>query len=117
MSPVHTLYNYLFLNVMSFLNYINSGIFNRYWQYKRRQLKNMSTYKMIALDLDETVLTRSKEISTENRKWIHRAYNECGIVAFVTVRGNKAVKDIYESLGIVISKDLIRWAEMWTKTR
>ena len=101
---------------MSFLNDINSGIFNRYWEYKRRQLKNMSTYKMIALDLDETVLTRNKEISTENRKWIHRAYNEGVIVAIATGRGYKAVKDIYESLGLDIPMVLANGAEIWGKS-
>lgn len=76
----------------------------------------MGTYKMIALDLDETVLTRNKEISTENREWIHRAYNEGVIVTFATGRGYKTVKDIYESLGLDIPMVLANGAEIWEKS-
>ena len=71
---------------------------------------------MIALDLDETVLTRSKEVSIENRKWIHRAYNEGVIVTFATGRGYKTVKDIYESLGLDIPMVLANGAEIWKKS-
>ena len=71
---------------------------------------------MIALDLDETVLTRNKEISTGNRKWIHRAYNEGVIVTIATGRGYKTVKDIYESLGLDIPMVLANGAEIWRKS-
>lgn len=85
--------------------------------HTRESLLNMAKYKMLALDLDDTVLTKKKEITVENKKWIHRAFEEGVIVAIATGRGYKTVKKVYEALGLDIPMVLANGAEIWKKDK
>lgn len=76
----------------------------------------MTKYRMLALDLDDTVLTGNKKISKENRKWIHRAFEKDIIVTIATGRGYKTAKDIYEMIGLDIPMVLANGAEIWKKS-
>ena len=58
-------------------------------------------YKMIALDLDGTVLKDSKEISQENINLIRRACEEKGIICvFATGRPLEYVDEICSSYDV-----------------
>lgn len=41
-------------------------------------------YKLIFIDLDGTLLNDKKEISTENVKWLNKAFEEKGIISIIT---------------------------------
>lgn len=73
----------------------------------------MHNYKILALDLDDTVLTREKTITPKNKEWIARAH-EAGVVVIIsTGRGYQNMKHIREELGLETPMVLSNGSEAW----
>ncbi|GIP40745.1 5-amino-6-(5-phospho-D-ribitylamino)uracil phosphatase YcsE [Paenibacillus sp. J31TS4] len=73
----------------------------------------MGPYKVIALDMDGTVLNSSHAISPENRKWIDKAI-EAGItVMFSTGRGVQSVQKYVEELNLQSPMVSVNGSEVW----
>ncbi|MFD0959237.1 Cof-type HAD-IIB family hydrolase [Paenibacillus chungangensis] len=70
-------------------------------------------YKLIALDLDGTLLTDEKQISEENKKWIQHAVNNGVKVIFSTGRGCQNTKGFWDELGLDSPMVLLNGAEIW----
>lgn len=75
----------------------------------------MVGYKVLALDLDETVLTRNKDISEANKKWITRATEAGVVVVLTTGRGLQRVEQIRKELDLESPMVLANGAEVWSK--
>ncbi len=73
----------------------------------------MPHYKLLALDLDGTVLTDDKKITKETRKWIHKAVEEGVTVIFSTGRGIQTAGAIWEELALDAPMVLVNGAEIW----
>ena len=73
----------------------------------------MVNYRLLALDLDDTVLTKSKEISDENKKWIAKAEEAGVVVIFATGRGKERVEHIRQELDLETPMVLANGAEVW----
>lgn len=75
----------------------------------------MSKYKLIALDMDGTVLNDNQVISAENALWINKAREAGVIVMFSTGRGfNKAI-DFAEELQLDSPMITVNGSEIWEK--
>jgi Cof subfamily protein (haloacid dehalogenase superfamily) len=61
--------------------------------------KNTTGYKLIALDLDDTLLTASKEISPENKKAIDRAVRAGVRVVLASGRTIEGMQFVIDALG------------------
>ncbi|MFD2613736.1 Cof-type HAD-IIB family hydrolase [Paenibacillus gansuensis] len=73
----------------------------------------MPDYKLIALDMDGTLLNESLEVSEENRKWI-RAAQEAGItVCLSTGRGYASALPYAEQLELNGPMVLVNGSEVW----
>lgn len=72
-------------------------------------------YKMIALDLDGTLLDDEKKISQANRRWIQEAVQAGIKICFATGRGWHTVKDYLEELQIDPPLVLANGAEVWAE--
>lgn len=70
-------------------------------------------YKLIALDMDGTVLNEESQISPENRKWIHRAIEHGVPVMFATGRGLQSVQPYVQELGLVSPMVAVNGSEVW----
>ncbi|MEO3946854.1 Cof-type HAD-IIB family hydrolase [Gorillibacterium sp. CAU 1737] len=70
-------------------------------------------YKLIALDMDGTVLNEDTQISEENRKWIHRAIEHGVTVMFATGRGLQSVQPYVQELGLVSPMIASNGGEVW----
>ena len=76
----------------------------------------MSKYKMLAIDLDETLLTPEKTISEENIKWVRKA-NEAGAkVVISTGRGYENMKQYRTELAFENPLVLVNGAEAWDES-
>lgn len=75
---------------------------------------NQSQFRLIASDMDGTLLNGDNEVSLENRKWIQEA-RKAG-VAFVlsTGRGRQSVLSYVEELGLDGPMVLVNGSEIWT---
>jgi len=60
----------------------------------------MKKYKMLALDIDGTILNDQKNITDNTKKWIIKAIDTGIIVVFSTGRGMQTVYEILEELKI-----------------
>jgi len=70
-------------------------------------------YKLLALDMDGTLLNEKSEVSEENRRWIDRAI-EAGItVVFATGRGYPSALPFAEQLGLSSPMVLVNGGEVW----
>lgn len=76
---------------------------------------HMVKYKVLALDLDETVLTPNKEISEKNRMWITRAAEAGVVVVLTTGRGLQRVEQVRKELDLESPMVLANGAEVWSK--
>lgn len=76
----------------------------------------MHKYKILALDLDDTVLTCEKKITPKNKKWIKRAHEAGVIVIISTGRGYHNIKHIREELGLNTPMVLVNGAEAWDES-
>lgn len=75
----------------------------------------MSEYKLLALDMDGTLLNEHCEISGENAEWIGRAL-EAGItVSFSTGRGFLSALPYAEQLNLETPMITVNGGEIWTK--
>ncbi|CAM4348847.1 Cof-type HAD-IIB family hydrolase [Paenibacillus tarimensis] len=73
----------------------------------------MGNYRLIALDMDGTVLNDRQEISKENAEWIHKAM-EAGItVCFSTGRGFESALPYAEQLGLETPMITVNGSEIW----
>jgi len=72
-----------------------------------------SNYKLIALDLDGTLLTDDKRISEESKLWIHKAVESGVTVIFSTGRGIQTTKALWDELGLKSPMVLLNGAEIW----
>lgn len=74
---------------------------------------NHSPYRLIALDLDGTLLNEAKEISPENRKWIDEARKAGVTVMFSTGRGRQSTMAYVEELALNSPLVLVNGSEIW----
>jgi len=65
-------------------------------------------YKMIAIDLDGTLLNDEKEISKEDIEWVNKAYNEKGVIPVITTGRNvSSIEHFAHELGRDVVKYVI----------
>ncbi|MFX3634385.1 MAG: Cof-type HAD-IIB family hydrolase [Candidatus Pristimantibacillus sp.] len=70
-------------------------------------------YKLIALDLDGTLLTEDKRISDESKKWLRYAVDHGVKVIFSTGRGLQNAQSFWGELGLDSPMVLLNGAEIW----
>ncbi|MGG3503943.1 Cof-type HAD-IIB family hydrolase [Paenibacillus lautus] len=70
-------------------------------------------YKLIALDLDGTLLTDEKQITEETKKWLQYAVDHGVKVIFSTGRGLQTTKGFLNELGLDSPMVLLNGAEVW----
>lgn len=75
----------------------------------------MGHYRMIALDLDDTLLTKDKHVSDESKRWISKAVDVGIEVVFATGRGLERVEDIRQTLHLNTAMVLLNGADIWRK--
>ena len=73
----------------------------------------MLNYRLLALDLDETLLTKDKKITKASKHWIDRAKKAGIIVIFATGRGLQRVLDFRNELELNTPMVLVNGAEVW----
>lgn len=73
----------------------------------------MVNYRLLALDLDETLLTKDKSITKESKIWIFRAMEAGVIVIFSTGRGLQRVEGFRRELKLDSPLVLVNGAEVW----
>ncbi|MFS0727173.1 Cof-type HAD-IIB family hydrolase [Paenibacillus sp. 1P07SE] len=73
----------------------------------------MNKYKLIALDMDGTLLNDRSEISEENAKWIHKALDAGVTVIFSTGRGFRSALPFAEQLELTTPMVTINGGEIW----
>jgi HAD superfamily hydrolase (TIGR01484 family) len=72
-------------------------------------------YKLIALDMDGTLLGRNHQISEENREWLKKA-TEAGIhICLSTGRAVQKVEPYVEDLGLKTPLVTVNGSEVWEK--
>jgi 5-amino-6-(5-phospho-D-ribitylamino)uracil phosphatase len=74
---------------------------------------NISPYRLIALDMDGTLLNEEKEISLENRKWIAEARQAGVTVMLSTGRGRQSSMRYVEELALNSPMVLVNGSEIW----
>jgi len=75
----------------------------------------MGKYKLLALDLDGTLLNENSEISTENAKWVRHAVEAGVTVCVSTGRGFVSALPYAEQLGLDTPMITVNGGEIWTK--
>lgn len=75
----------------------------------------MKRYRLLALDLDDTLLTKDKQISAANKKWIDKAHQAGVTVIFATGRGLQKVEYLLEELALSGPMVLVNGAEIWAE--
>ncbi|OPH60369.1 phosphoglycolate phosphatase [Paenibacillus ferrarius] len=73
----------------------------------------MGTYKLIALDMDGTLLNEDKKISAENREAIEQATALGKIVIMSTGRGAISAMPYIEELGLTTPLVVVNGSEVW----
>lgn len=73
----------------------------------------MNTYKLIALDMDGTLLNENKEISAENRAAIQQATLDGKIVIMSTGRGAVSAMPYIKELGLSTPLVVVNGSEVW----
>ena len=71
------------------------------------------TYKLLALDMDGTLLTQDKQISEANRQWIRRAADAGIAVCMATGRGQPHIVPFMEQLGLRTPFVAVNGSEVW----
>lgn len=74
---------------------------------------NHGPYRLIALDMDGTLLNEEKEISQENKKWIAEARKAGVTVMFSTGRGRQSTMNYVEELALNSPLVLVNGSEVW----
>lgn len=70
-------------------------------------------YQLLAIDLDETLLTREKRITEENKKWIHLAIDKGITVVIATGRAYPRMKQYYDELYLKTPMIVSNGSEVW----
>ncbi|GAQ16949.1 cof-like hydrolase [Oceanobacillus picturae] len=70
-------------------------------------------YRLLALDLDETLLTKDKQISSECKKWIEQTKKSGVAVIMATGRGRQRVESIQRELVLDSPMVLVNGGEVW----
>lgn len=73
----------------------------------------MSEYKLLALDMDGTLLTDDKQVTEETKKWLRKAVDHGVTVMFATGRGMQTVSSFWEELELNSPMVLLNGAEIW----
>ncbi|MDQ0897785.1 MULTISPECIES: Cof-type HAD-IIB family hydrolase [unclassified Paenibacillus] len=73
----------------------------------------MSEYKLLALDMDGTLLTDDKQVTEETKKWIWKAVDHGVTVMFATGRGMQTVSSFWQELELDSPMVLLNGAEIW----
>jgi HAD superfamily hydrolase (TIGR01484 family) len=73
----------------------------------------MGLYKLIALDMDGTVLSEKQKISAENKKWIERAKDAGITVIFSTGRERRSALPYAEELDLQTPMVTVNGSEVW----
>lgn len=73
----------------------------------------MSTYKLLALDMDGTLLNDNQEISPQNAEWIGKAIEAGVTVCFSTGRGFPSAVPYAEQLGLTTPMVTVNGSEVW----
>ncbi|MFT4416459.1 Cof-type HAD-IIB family hydrolase [Fredinandcohnia humi] len=73
----------------------------------------MSTYRLLALDLDGTTLLDNKKISETNIYWIRKAVEKGVTVSFATGRGRQTANCYRAELGLTTPMVFLNGAEVW----
>ncbi|WP_309122708.1 Cof-type HAD-IIB family hydrolase [Paenibacillus sp.] len=71
------------------------------------------SYKLLALDMDGTLLNEKSEISGENERWIREAIAQGIVVCFATGRGYPSALPYAEQLGLASPMVLVNGGEVW----
>lgn len=74
----------------------------------------MSKYKLLALDMDGTLLNRELEISKNTCEWIHRAIDSGIVVMFATGREVQSIERYVKQLGLESPLVSVNGSEVWT---
>ncbi|GFN31223.1 Cof-type HAD-IIB family hydrolase [Paenibacillus xylaniclasticus] len=76
----------------------------------------MATYKLVALDMDGTLLNDQQEVSETNRRWIRKAMEAGVIVCFSTGRGFRSALPYAEQLGLMnVPMVTVNGSEIWSR--
>lgn len=75
----------------------------------------MSTYKLVALDMDGTLLNDEQKISQENADWIQKAVKAGIHICFSTGRGFKSAFPYAEQLRLETPMVTVNGSEVWAK--
>ena len=73
----------------------------------------MSDYRMLALDLDGTLLTEDKTITANTKYWIRQTVEAGVAVIFATGRGFQTASPYWEELGLSFPMVFANGAEIW----
>lgn len=73
----------------------------------------MPNYKLLAIDLDDTLLNSNKEISDQNKYWVAKAVEAGVTVIFATGRGIQRVEHLKRDLDLHGPMVLLNGAEVW----
>ncbi len=73
----------------------------------------MTRYKLIALDMDGTLLTDDKRITEETKKWLRYAVQQGVTVIFSTGRGLQTAGTYWKQLELNSPMVLLNGAEIW----
>uniref|UniRef100_UPI000A682AB3 HAD family hydrolase n=1 Tax=Paenibacillus dakarensis TaxID=1527293 RepID=UPI000A682AB3 len=73
----------------------------------------MNRFKLIALDMDGTLLTDDQRITEETVVWLNRAVDEGIKVLFTTGRGMQTASNYWDELGLESPMVLLNGAEVW----
>ncbi|WP_219835893.1 Cof-type HAD-IIB family hydrolase [Paenibacillus sp. R14(2021)] len=75
----------------------------------------MGSIKLVALDMDGTLLNDRQEVSKENAKWIKKALDAGIIVSFATGRGFESALPYAEQLGLDTPMITVNGGEIWKR--
>lgn len=73
----------------------------------------MANYKLLALDLDGTLLTEEKKITETAKRYIHEAVEQGVTVIFSTGRGIQTTDHLWKEVGLESPMVLLNGAELW----
>lgn len=74
-------------------------------------------YKILAIDLDETLLTRDKEITEINKYWIQQARDKGVRIVIATGRAFPSMKQYYDELELKAPMIVSNGSEIWDSER
>lgn len=73
----------------------------------------MTAFKLLALDLDGTLLTDEKTITEQTRLWVRRAADKGVVVIFSTGRGVQTAECYWQELSLQSPMVLLNGADIW----